>query len=282
MNKIIVLIITVGVALSVGLAVLYALNTNGKESPRESSAQKETSLVEESMQQTEETTPVSQEIASETKELYVAETTSVAEAFSETEKKDFVENMRIAASVSQMIVVSAQGSSAVISMHEKSVDGSWKEILSTNGWVGENGVGQASEYDTKTPSGIYSLSFAFGIKEKPVTELFYTKVDDSYYWVDDVDSSFYNKFVSLNEVVKDWDSAEHIIECGKAYNYVIPIDYNLERVPGNGSAMFLHVSTGEPTGGCVSVPESDMLFILQNIHSGCIILIDRQENILNY
>ena len=37
----------------------------------------------------------------------------------------------------------------------------------------------------------------------PGTALAYTQVDDSYYWVDDVNSVYYNQFVSTNEVVSD-------------------------------------------------------------------------------
>ena len=42
------------------------------------------------------------------------------------------------------------------------------------------------------------------------------------------------------------------------------IEYNAQPVvPGRGSAIFLHVSTGHPTVGCVSLPESELLRLLR-------------------
>lgn len=243
-------------------------------------------------------TKVYEPVAIETAETIEPQTTTVAETilvqetepFVETkeiveistEASSFVSNFKIAETVSQMIVVSADGSRANLTMHEKTESGFWEEILTTKGWVGENGVGTASEYDTKTPAGIFTLSFAFGNKDNPGTTFSYIKADSSHYWVDDVNSKYYNKFVSTNEISPDWNSAEHINSCGTAYNYVLPIDYNTECIPGKGSAMFLHVSTGIPTAGCVTVQESDMVYILSHIRNGCVIVIDTQENIRNY
>lgn len=199
-----------------------------------------------------------------------------------TESLDFVSYLNVSKSVSQLIVVAASGNTATVTMHDKAADGKWSQILSTKGYVGKLGVGEGSESDARTPSGVYTLSFAFGIKDNPGTKLSYTKVDDSYYWVDDVNSSHYNKFVSTINTAVDWASAEHIVEFPGAYSYVIPIDYNLDCVKGAGSAIFLHVSTGSPTAGCVSVPENDMIFILNHIGAGCVILIDTQQNISKY
>ena len=39
-----------------------------------------------------------------------------------------------------------------------------------------------------------------------------------------------------------------------AYGLGAVIAYNTARVPGLGSAIFLHVGTGGPTAGCVSLP----------------------------
>jgi L,D-peptidoglycan transpeptidase YkuD (ErfK/YbiS/YcfS/YnhG family) len=40
------------------------------------------------------------------------------------------------------------------------------------------------------------------------------------------------------------------------------IAYNTARVPGRGSAVFLHVGTGSATAGCVSLPKSELLKVL--------------------
>lgn len=198
------------------------------------------------------------------------------------QSSDFVANLNISQNYSQIIVVSANGINATVSMHETDVNGIWSEIMSTSGYVGKNGVGKASESDTKTPAGIYGLSIAFGIQPDPGTALQpYRQVTDSDYWVDDVKSAFYNQFVSTKTVIPDWTSAEHIIDLAYTtpYAYCIAIDYNLARVPGDGSAIFLHCSTGNATAGCVSVPTNKMIYILTHIKPGCVILIDVESNI---
>ena len=109
----------------------------------------------------------------------------------------------------------------------------------------------------------------------------YTKVDETYYWVDDVHSRYYNQFVTTNEVEKDWNSAEHIAAVGRTYNYVLATDYNIECVPGVGSAIFMHCT---PTGGagCIAVSESAMIEIMQNVKPECVLIIDSATEIYNY
>jgi len=203
-----------------------------------------------------------------------------------TEEKvnlDFVANLKISNSVNQMIVVAASGSTATISMHEIQ-NGEWTQIMSTQGYVGIEGVGNASEGAKITPAGIYTLSMAFGVKESPGTLLPYTKVDDSDYWVDDPNSRYYNTFESTSnpKVVPDWKSAEHITGYPTPYAYVIAIDYNMDCIPNNGSAIFLHCSNKGATYGCVSIPEAEMIFVLQHIHSGCVIVINTASGINSY
>ena len=195
---------------------------------------------------------------------------------------DFVSNLKISQNVNQIIIVSAKGDVADISMHNKNEKGIWKELFNTSGYIGKNGIGKIKEGDMKTPTGIYHFTDAFGIKQNPGTALKYVQVDDSYYWVDDYNSVYYNKFVSSKNVVKDWKSAENILSVGNAYNYVLALDYNIERVPGRGSAIFLHCSTGNPTAGCISVQEEYMIKMLKEIKKDCIILIDKENNINNY
>jgi L,D-peptidoglycan transpeptidase YkuD (ErfK/YbiS/YcfS/YnhG family) len=49
-----------------------------------------------------------------------------------------------------------------------------------------------------------------------------------------------------------------------AYRYLAVIDYNTHPiVPGRGSGIFLHVSHGNPTLGCVSLPLTQLLELLR-------------------
>jgi L,D-peptidoglycan transpeptidase YkuD (ErfK/YbiS/YcfS/YnhG family) len=47
------------------------------------------------------------------------------------------------------------------------------------------------------------------------------------------------------------------------YNYAAVIAYNTARIPGKGSAIFLHVGDGSATAGCVSLPTSELLNVLR-------------------
>ena len=51
------------------------------------------------------------------------------------------------------------------------------------------------------------------------------------------------------------------------------IDYNTPNAPGGvrqgaGSAFFLHVTDGTPTAGCVAIPQSNLVTIMQWLTPG--------------
>lgn len=197
-------------------------------------------------------------------------------------QNDWVAELKLAEEHSQIIVVAAEGNEATVSFHERDEAGYWSEVLSARGYVGKNGIGKTKEGDRKSPTGAFGFTHAFGVQEDPGCGLDYLKVDNSYYWVDDSGSEYYNQFVTTKEVTCDWNSAEHITEVGAAYNYVLALDYNKECSPGLGSAIFLHCETGRPTAGCVSVPEETMKSIVKKVKKDCVIIIDSESGVKNY
>ncbi|MGN8734368.1 L,D-transpeptidase family protein [Fusicatenibacter saccharivorans] len=190
--------------------------------------------------------------------------------------------LKAAKTHNQLIFVSASGTTATIAMVTRDADGTWSEDLCTSGYVGSAGVGETTEWNHRTPRGQFGFTYAFGILPNPGTKLSYTQVDDTYYWVDDVNSRYYNQFVTTKTTPKAWNSAEHIIEINPAYHYVLSLDYNPNCTPGVGSAIFLHCSTNRPTGGCISVPEDQMITVLKNVQPGCQIIIDSANGLKNY
>ena len=199
-------------------------------------------------------------------------------------KQSFVASLEAANKTNQIIAVVGNGnSSATISVHQKKGD-VWTELFSTTGFVGRNGVSSnKKEGDGKTPDGVYSLGTAFGIASNPGTDLSYKKVIDSDYWVDDVNSEYYNQWVDMDETGKQWSSAEHLIEATTPYKYALAINYNTACKPGDGSAIFLHCSNGKGTSGCVSVPENVMIQILDKVNSKTLIVISQNsEKLVNY
>ena len=86
--------------------------------------------------------------------------------------------------VTQIFVVAGLGmdrTTATVSMHERNEDGQWKQILSTPGYVGKNGLCLDEDHAEgcgQTPIGIYHFNKAFGIAADPGCALPYTQVSD--------------------------------------------------------------------------------------------------------
>jgi L,D-peptidoglycan transpeptidase YkuD (ErfK/YbiS/YcfS/YnhG family)/D-alanyl-D-alanine dipeptidase len=133
--------------------------------------------------------------------------------------------------------------------------------------IAQNGMGKNEEGDQKSPVGIFTLGSAFGSCPAPEGMNYpYRMVTMEDYWVDDSRSKSYNRWVRYKEGYwKDWNSAECLGRETTAYKYGVIINYNSARQPGKGSAIFLHVQSGEnsPTQGCTAVSEEDMVRILQ-------------------
>ncbi len=173
----------------------------------------------------------------------------------------------------QILYVASNGTTATVSLHELGSDGLWHTTYATQGYVGKHGVGDVYEGSGRTPQGTYHFTKAFGVAADPGSRMPYKQVDVADYWVDDPASDYYNQFVSVYEVNKDWQSAEHLIDYPVAYAYALAFDYNAQCVPGKGSAFFLHCETGRPTLGCVAVPKTDMIALMRILgNKACIVI----------
>ncbi|GAA3043247.1 L,D-transpeptidase family protein [Actinokineospora globicatena] len=156
------------------------------------------------------------------------------------------------------VVVGAPGATTgTLTGWRRTATGWVAEVGPVSAFVGKAGVGQASEGSTKTPVGVWGLTEAFGHRPGNGTRVPYKQVDTWDWWVSDVGSAHYNKpyrcapgSCPFNE-----GAGENLGKVGYAYDRAVVMDYNRAPVVrGAGSAFFLHVSTGRPTAGCVSVP----------------------------
>lgn len=147
--------------------------------------------------------------------------------------------------------------------------------------IGKNGASKTiNETSWKTPLGFFNLGIAFGSHDLNI-DYPYIKINKNMYWVDDVNSKYYNKLINLNEPIntfnypyiintseKEFNSAEHLADYPKQYEYAVNIEYNVngekyENGVGKSSAIFLHCLGDKGyTAGCVAIPKEEMLFIL--------------------
>ena len=178
-----------------------------------------------------------------------------------------------------LMVVGTGGSYADFALHEKR-NGVWVEVLQCSARVGVNGIGPTTEWSRTTPNGVFSLGMNFGLNGNPGATYGYTQANSNHYWVDDVNSKYYNQFVDITQTASDWSSAEHIVEFPGYYNYCVNINYNSNCPPGVGSAIFIHCDIGSYTYGCVAIPESVLASVMQRLQSDALIAIYPSYNAL--
>ncbi len=170
-----------------------------------------------------------------------------------------------AGSSTQAIVVRTPSWNATVGTLEayERDDGAWKIFAGPiTAHVGYNGFAQNKhEGDGRTPAGVYGFSLAFGTQPDPGTHLSYRRATANDVWVDDPASSLYNTWQTAPSNGR-WSSAEQLDQPGP-YAHAAVIAYNTARTPGKGSAIFLHVSLGRPTSGCVSIDGSVLVEILR-------------------
>ncbi|MCR5303560.1 MAG: L,D-transpeptidase family protein [Lachnospiraceae bacterium] len=192
-------------------------------------------------------------------------------------------------SVKQLFIVAGMAedsTAATVSMHERDKDGNWKQILSTPGYVGKNGLcadEAHAEGCGQTPMGVYRFTKAFGIEDDPGCAMEYTKVDDDIFWSgDDREGMHYNEMINIKDFPDlDMENSEHIIDYDYQYRYCLNIGFNEDGTPGRGSAIFLHcLGSYKPyTGGCVALPENKMKLVMQKVDPECVVIIGTVESL---
>jgi L,D-peptidoglycan transpeptidase YkuD (ErfK/YbiS/YcfS/YnhG family) len=174
---------------------------------------------------------------------------------------------KIPADAEQVIVVKQKGAKPFqveVVAKERQGD-NWKEAIPIRpGVIGPKGfaaIGKKREGDGHTPSGVYRIGKAFGYEPKMETSLEYRQTTADDHWIDDADAPQYNRWVTGKPAAKSFEDLRQ-----PAYKYAAVIEYNTNPVvPGNGSAIFLHVWSGpdNPTAGCVALSEPDTRALLK-------------------
>jgi L,D-peptidoglycan transpeptidase YkuD (ErfK/YbiS/YcfS/YnhG family) len=137
--------------------------------------------------------------------------------------------------------------------------GCWRAVAGPSwAWVGGHGVSASKrEGDRTTPAGLFGFGrVMYGIAPDPGVRYPYHRVVCGDWWVEDARSPSYNRFRHVRCGAKPpfRTTSEDLSRSPTAYRHFAVIAYNSQPVvPGRGSGIFLHASTGRPTLGCVSL-----------------------------
>ena len=149
------------------------------------------------------------------------------------------------------------------------VDGCWSSAGGPyTARVGRNGVAKNKrEGDSTTPAGTFPIGGRmYGNSANPGVTFPYVRLRCGDWWVEDSSSPFYNRFHHVKCGAKPpfRVTSEDLSRSPTAYRHLAVIGYNADPVvPGRGSGIFLHASTGRPTLGCVSFPLPELLGTLR-------------------
>jgi L,D-peptidoglycan transpeptidase YkuD (ErfK/YbiS/YcfS/YnhG family) len=174
----------------------------------------------------------------------------------------------------QVAAPSVRSTTATLTVREcgKRVLGPWRA------YVGRNGLSaNHREGDGTTPTGTYGIGpVAYGIDPNPGLRLRYHRLVCGDWWDEDPRSRTYNSFrhVPCGTPPPFGGGSEALWRISPAYRTFAVVDYNAGPVvPGRGSAIFLHVSTGRATNGCISLPRPRLLQVLRRLRPGATISI---------
>jgi L,D-peptidoglycan transpeptidase YkuD (ErfK/YbiS/YcfS/YnhG family) len=149
------------------------------------------------------------------------------------------------------------------------VSGCWRPVAGPwSAWVGGRGVSATKrEGDRTTPAGAFAFGRTmYGVRPDPGVRFRYRRVVCGDWWVEDPASPYYNRFhhVACGTQPPFRITSEDLSRSPTAYRHFAVIAYNTNPVvPGKGSGIFLHASTGRPTLGCVSLPVPQLVRTLR-------------------
>ncbi len=135
-------------------------------------------------------------------------------------------------------------------------------------WLGQRGVSDdRHEGDRTTPAGVFGFgSVMYGVAPNPGVRYPYRRVVCGDWWVEDPRSPYYNRFhhVPCGSRPPFRVTDEDLSRSPTAYRHFAFIRYNVDPVvPGLGSGIFLHASTGKPKLGCVSLAVPHLVTVLR-------------------
>ena len=135
-------------------------------------------------------------------------------------------------------------------------------------WLGGRGVSaNRREGDRTTPVGVFGIGrVMYGVAPNPGVRFRYRRIVCGDWWVEDPRSPYYNQFRHVRCGAKPPFAvvSDDLSRSPTAYRHFAVVRFNMDPVvPGRGSGIFLHASTGRPTLGCISLPVPQLLQTLR-------------------
>jgi L,D-peptidoglycan transpeptidase YkuD (ErfK/YbiS/YcfS/YnhG family) len=177
----------------------------------------------------------------------------------------------VPAATTQVVIArvkSSARSAGTVTTYED-VDGCWTKVMGPKlAYFGRRGVSlHRHEGDETSPEGIFSLgTLVYGIDPRVTTTLRYHHLVCGDWWDEQPGTKYYNRFVHVRcgSPPPFGAGSEPLWTEAPWYDSFITIGFNRHPViQGRGSAIFLHVTGGGPTEGCVTVSHGYLDAILK-------------------
>ena len=132
--------------------------------------------------------------------------------------------------------------------------------------VGKNGINSIKkEGDYSTPRGLFNLKKLYFRKDRvgvPKCKILKKIIKKDMAWCDDLKHEKYNEEIKT----RNKNLKECLYRKDHKYDYIISINHNKRKIPGKGSAIFIHLTNNyKPTAGCVALKKKDFEILLKLI-----------------
>ena len=133
--------------------------------------------------------------------------------------------------------------------------------------IGKKGLNSnKKEGDYSTPKGLFHLRKLYFRRDHvgtPKCKINKKVITKNMAWCDDPNHRKYNEEIKThNKSLK-----ENLHRRDHKYDYIISISYNEKKIPGKGSAVFIHLTDNyKPTAGCVALKKNDFEILLKLIN----------------
>jgi len=134
--------------------------------------------------------------------------------------------------------------------------------------VGKRGINSnKKEGDYSTPKGLFALKKLYFRKDRigiPNCKIKKKVIKREMAWCDNPKNNKYNEEIKT----RNKNLKESLYRKDHKYDYIISISYNERKIPGKGSAVFIHLTNNyKPTAGCVALKKKDFEILLKLINN---------------